>query len=86
MTNNANLKSLRVIRVLQPLRNITRIDKLKHLADTLIKSLPNFLKVSFFLVIIFIIFGIFGLQMHSDSFYWRCRLTENPVLTLLEDS
>lgn len=33
-----------------------------------------------FLMIIFMIFGIFGVQMHSESFYYRCRLTPGPVL------
>jgi hypothetical protein len=30
-------------------------------------------------MIIFLIFGIFGIQLYSESFYYRCRLTPKPV-------
>ena len=76
---SANLKSIRVIRVLQPLRNISQFKKLKNLANTLIKSLPNFFNVGFFLMMIFLIFSIFGVQNYTQSFYNRCRLTKQPV-------
>ena len=78
-TNSANLKSIRVIRVLQPLRNISQFKKLKNLANTLIRSLPNFFNVGFFLLMIFLMFGIFGVQNYTQSFYNRCRLTQQPV-------
>ena len=77
----ANLKSLRVLRVLRPLRTINAIKKMNHIVNTLIRALPNFGNVSIFLFFIFILFGIIGLQMYNDTFYWRCRTTPQPILS-----
>jgi voltage-dependent calcium channel len=60
------------------LRTITRWDRLRQLVNTLLRALPDFGNVSIFMVILFILFGIFGIQLHSDSFYWRCRLSPTP--------
>ena len=51
--------------MLQPLRNISQFKKLKNLANTLIKSLPNFFNVGFFLMMIFLVFSIFGVQNYT---------------------
>ena len=58
---NANLKSLRTLRVMRPLRSINAIKKMKSLVNTLIKALPSFGNVLFFLLFIFVLFGILGL-------------------------
>ena len=52
---------------------------MKNLVNTLLKALPDFLNVSIFLIFVFILFGILGLQQYNGSMYYRCRVTETPT-------
>ena len=58
--SNSNFKSLRVFRVLRPLRSINNVPPIRRLVGSLIKSLPALANVVIFLCFIFILFGIFG--------------------------
>jgi hypothetical protein len=52
---------------------------MKRLMMSLIKSLPALGNVVMFLLFIFILFGILGVQLHSGDYYNRCRKTPAPV-------
>jgi len=58
--SNSGLKSLRVFRVLRPLRSINNVPPLRRLVGSLIKSLPSLGNVVVFLGFVFVLFGIFG--------------------------
>ncbi len=57
-----NVKALRTLRVLRPLRSINAIPTMRRLVSALIKSLPDFANVFVFLLFIFMIFSIMGLN------------------------
>lgn len=70
---------LRCVRMLRPLRSITRIPGMKTVVSALIDSIPNLLSVACVLLIFLLVFGILGMQMFSGLLYNRCRITEVPV-------
>lgn len=73
-----NLKSLRNLRVLRPLRSVNAIPGMRRLVGTLIDSLIGLLNVAIFVLLLFILFGILGLQLFSGSLYNACRLDPTP--------
>lgn len=78
-TTKINLKALRNLRVLRPLKSINAIPSMRRLVGTLISSMPKLLNVLFFFAFIFTLFGIMGLQLYSGKIYNKCRLTEQPI-------
>lgn len=44
----------------------------------MIKAIPNFLSVGFFLCFFFFVYAVFGLYLFTDSTYYRCRELEKP--------
>jgi hypothetical protein len=56
------LKPLRTLRVLRPLKSIKALPGMKKLIVSLIKSLPDLGQAIFFCMMIFILFGILGIQ------------------------
>ena len=74
-----SLKSLRVLRILRPLKGIKTMPILRKQVAALLRSVMGLVNVSVFLLFIFILFGIMGLQWFSGSIYYACRTTEFPV-------
>jgi hypothetical protein len=56
-----NLKALRILRVIRPLRNIT-IRSMRRLVATLLRSLPELGNATIFIVFMILLFSILGLQ------------------------
>lgn len=77
--SNSNFKSLRIFRVLRPLRSINAVPRMRKLVGSLVASLPGLFNVVFFLVFVFILFGIFGVLQFGGSLYNRCRKTPEPL-------
>lgn len=76
--------AIRVFRVLRPLRSISALPGLQHLVVSLLRSVPQLLSVVVLLQFIFIVFGIFGIQIFAGKQHSRCRLTPYPVTTAFE--
>ena len=74
-----NLRSLRNLRVLRPLRSINIVPTMRKLVSTLINSMPELFNVAIFLIFIFMLFGILGLQLYSGQSYNKCRTTPKPI-------
>lgn len=74
-----NLKSLRTFRVLRPLKSINAIPSMRSLISALIRSLPDFVNVAAFLCFNFLLFGILGLHVFQDAYFYQCRMTEKPI-------
>jgi hypothetical protein len=64
---------------LVPLKVISHFKKVKLVANPIISALKNLANVSLFLLFMFIIFSILGLQTFSGDLYSRCRTTQYPV-------
>jgi hypothetical protein len=75
----ANLKPIRSLRVLRPLRSVSTIKGIRVQVETLLLSLPKLGQVSIFLLFMFILFGIFGLQLFVGAIYGKCRTTPQPL-------
>lgn len=75
-----NLKSLRTFRILRPLRSINAVPSMKRLVQSLLMALPSMGYLVAFLVFFIGIFSILGMQMFSRHLYYRCRLTDAPIL------
>ena len=74
-----SLKSLRVLRILRPLKGIKTVPSLRKQVAALLRSVMGLVNVSVFLLFIFILFGIMGLQWFSGSIYYACRTTAEPL-------
>ena len=78
--NVPNLKSLRIMRVFRPLRSIHVVPSMKRQVKTLIMSLPQMGYVASLLLFFLCIAAILGLQLFTRDLYFRCRLTDEPIL------
>lgn len=61
------------------MRLFGKIKKARQHIIALIKAIPDFISVGFFLLFFFFTYAVFGLYLFSDSSYYRCRETEFPV-------
>jgi len=52
---------------------------MRRLLSSLFSSLPALGNAVIFLLFIFILFGILGVHQFSGQFYYRCRLTPQPI-------
>ena len=56
-----DIKSLRILRALRPLRSINAVPRMKRLVKTLLKSVPQLVNVTVFLLFMYLLFSIMGL-------------------------
>ncbi len=63
---------LRTVRMLRPLRTITRIKGMKPLIQTFINSIKNLTSVGSVLLFCFVVFGILGIDILGGSLRGRC--------------
>ena len=52
---------------------------MRRLISSLIESLPALANVVIFLLFVFLLFGILGVQTFVGKTYYRCRSTEQPI-------
>jgi len=71
------LKTLRVMRVVRPLRIISRSENLKIAINALIVSVPQMINLVIFVLMFFFLFGIFGVSYFQGS-YWECIMDNIP--------
>ena len=74
----SSVRALRVLRVLRPLKSINAFPKMRRLIGSLLSSLPALGNAVLFMLFIFLLFGILGVQQFGGSTYQRCRFTELP--------
>lgn len=74
-----NLKALRILRVIRPLRTIKAAPQLKNQVTTLLTSFSEMGNAAFFILFGMLLFSILGLQQFSGITHYRCRLTEKPI-------
>ena len=64
------VRSIRTIRVLRPLRAISRVPELKIVVNALFKSIPGLGNVLVLSSLVWLIFGILGMQLFMGKFYY----------------
>eukprot|EP01012_Entosiphon_sulcatum_P008171 TRINITY_DN14339_c0_g1_i2.p1 TRINITY_DN14339_c0_g1~~TRINITY_DN14339_c0_g1_i2.p1 ORF type:complete len:1845 (-),score=307.13 TRINITY_DN14339_c0_g1_i2:77-5611(-) len=68
----ANVSVVRLLRVLRPLRSVTRVAGLRVLVNCIFKSIPKLLDVFILLTFFLVVFAILGLQLWSGKLHQRC--------------
>jgi Ion transport protein len=76
---HANLKAMRILRVIRPLRTIKASPTLRKTITALIQSLPELANAMLFVFFVVILFSILGLQQYTGVMYHRCRETPKPL-------
>lgn len=71
-SNLGNVQVLRTVRVLKPLRTMTKIQGMKPLIKTLVGAFKNIVNVISLLMFFFVVFGIFGSDLLSNKLRGRC--------------
>jgi hypothetical protein len=69
---NFSVKSLRAIRVLRPLKTITKVKSLKMIVSTLFYSFSLVMDSLYILIFVMIVFSIAGTQLFSGLLQNRC--------------
>ncbi|KAG2489238.1 hypothetical protein HYH03_012259 [Edaphochlamys debaryana] len=70
--SSGNLTALRTVRVLRPLRAVTRISGMRVLVMTMLDSIPMLLDVFLLCAFTFFIFGLIAVQLFSGVLRYRC--------------
>lgn len=81
MTLNFSVNSLRAVRVLRPLKTITKVKVLKMIVRTLFLSFSLVLDSVYILVFVMMIFAIAGLQLFGGVLKNRCMDVSTGILT-----
>ncbi|KAH8045503.1 hypothetical protein JL722_14192 [Aureococcus anophagefferens] len=74
------LGALRAMRLLRPLRTLTRVPGLKKLVEGILSAGPKLVDVGLFFSFPFLLFGIVGVQLFMGQLHGRCRTTPYPVV------
>jgi hypothetical protein len=70
--SSLNLTALRAIRLLRPLRTITAIKGLRRLVEQFLRSIPLLLSALLLCLVIYVFFGILGVQLMMGKYHSRC--------------
>jgi hypothetical protein len=83
MSGGFGISGIRALRILRPLRAITRFPKLKNIVDAFIKSIPLLVDTLTICFFFFLVFAICAVQVFLGTFRTRCF--DNETGTLVED-
>lgn len=72
--------TVRVFRVLRPLRSLHRFPQMRLIIKTVLRALPRLLEVSVMAIFFYSILAIMGLTLWQGIFFRQCRVQENPSL------
>lgn len=75
-----SLRGIRMVRLLRPLRTISRFPKWRRVATGIVHAAPNLASVLGLLFALFYLYCLLGVQMFAGAQHGRCRLTPYPVL------
>ena len=67
-----NLSALRSVRVLRPLRTVTRIKSMRVLVGALLRSLPDVADVVLLFGFFLLAFGVVGVELFMGRLHYRC--------------
>jgi hypothetical protein len=75
---DVNLKAIRSLRVLRPLRTINSLPGMRKLVHSFLDSIPSMLNALLFMFFIFLQFAIFGSEQFGGAYFSRCRTSPKP--------
>ena len=75
-----SLRALRTVRALRPLKVAGRAESMKVVVDALFKAIPPIFNVALVCLLIYVVFGIFGVNLFAGRFhYCQNDLTEERI-------
>ncbi|XP_055309467.1 voltage-dependent calcium channel type A subunit alpha-1-like isoform X3 [Sitodiplosis mosellana] len=81
-----NLKILRAIRVLRPLKLVARVPSLQVVLFSILKAMAPLLQIALLVLFAIIIFAIIGLEFYSGALHNSCYSVENRWETVQENN
>lgn len=76
-----DLRTLRAIRVLRPLKLVSGIPSLQVVLKSIIKAMAPLLQIGLLVLFAIVIFAIIGLEFYSGAFHWTCYSTiDNKIV------
>ena len=72
------IKVMRLLRVVRPLRLLTKYQGMRVAVESLIKSIPGFGNVMVISVLMVLLFGILGTTFYKGLFY-NCHMEKVPL-------
>ena len=81
------ISTLRAIRVLRPLRTISRVPSMRVLVGSLIDAVPQLAGVLLLFLFFLLTFGVVGIQLFSGALHHRCYEDEpSPAMVQLQSA
>lgn len=78
-SQSVNISGIRTIRILRPLRSLSKLPGLRKIIGALINSLEDLSNVIFLLTFFLFCFSVMGIQFWKGKLHFRCRLTPFPI-------
>ncbi|KAL9886446.1 calcium voltage-gated channel subunit cacophony isoform 16-T16 [Glossina fuscipes fuscipes] len=75
---NVDLRTLRAIRVLRPLKLVSGIPSLQVVLKSIIKAMAPLLQIGLLVLFAIVIFAIIGLEFYSGTLHKTCYSLEDP--------
>ncbi|XP_053949294.1 voltage-dependent calcium channel type A subunit alpha-1-like [Anastrepha ludens] len=79
-----DLKTLRAIRVLRPLKLVSGIPSLQVVLKSIIKAMAPLLQIGLLVLFAIVIFAIIGLEFYSGALHKTCYSLEDPNKSVKE--
>ncbi|XP_071821818.1 voltage-dependent calcium channel type A subunit alpha-1-like isoform X3 [Apostichopus japonicus] len=87
-TSNFDLRTLRAVRVLRPLKLVSGIPSLQVVLKSIIRAMAPLLQIALLILFVIIIFAITGMEFFQGSFHHTCYVVDpatNYSIRLAED-
>jgi len=82
---SSNFSALRSMRVMRPLKLVTKYPDLKNVVSVILKCVPDLSNVVGLVVFLLLVFGILGVQLFSGVLRGRCYGIETGKLRETDD-
>eukprot|EP00754_Rhynchopus_humris_P048123 Rhum_TRINITY_DN7588_c0_g1::Rhum_TRINITY_DN7588_c0_g1_i1::g.23587::m.23587 len=73
----ANVSVLRLVRVVRPLRTISRVAGMRTIMNSIVMAIPSLLEVSVLISFLMITFAITGMGLFMEGWHERCHVVLN---------
>ncbi|KAL7667855.1 hypothetical protein ACOME3_008584 [Neoechinorhynchus agilis] len=81
-TGSVDLRTLRAVRVLRPLKLVSGIPSLQVVLKTILKAMTPICQIGLLVLFAIIIFAIVGLEFYSGVFHYTCFYLESDEMDL----
>jgi len=83
-SSGSSFGALRTIRILRPLRAVTRLSGMRTLLQTLVRSFPDLVDAVILSSFVVLFFGLLGMQLYMGAFRQQCVDSQGLVASVSE--